>query len=264
MDTGIVAIVRPVSDAMQLCELTHLDRSPIDLALARRQHADYVGTLRRLGCVVHELPPAHDLPDAVFVEDTAVVLEEIAVLTRPGAASRRPEVATMAAALARWRKCVSIEAPGTLDGGDVLRIGCTLYVGSTPRSSAEGIRQLGTAVAPHGYRVVAVPVRGCLHLKSAVTLVAPDTLLVNPDWVDPAQWPALRRIDVDPREPQAANALAVGEHVVMPASFPRTRDRLAAAGFDVAPVDASEVQKAEGGVTCCSVLLRVAQAAFQQ
>ena len=264
MNAGLLAIVRPVSDAMQRCELTHLDRAPIDVALARRQHAEYVATLARLGCTVHELPPAHHLPDAVFVEDTAVVLDEVAVLTRPGATSRRQEVPAMSAALARWRSCVAIEAPGTLDGGDVLRVGRTLYVGGTPRSSAEGAAQLAAAVAPHGYRVEVVPVRGCLHLTSAVTLVAPDTLLVNPDWVDPAHWPTLRRIDVDPGEPQAANALEIGGRVVMPASFPRTQARLSSAGLEVVPVDASEVQKAEGGVTCCSVLLRVAQAAFQQ
>jgi dimethylargininase len=264
MNAGLLAIVRPVSDAMQHCELTHLDRAPIDVALARRQHADYVATLERLGCAVHELPPAHDLPDAVFVEDTAVVLDEVAVLTRPGAASRRPEVPAMAAALAGFRSCASIEAPGTLDGGDVLRVGRTLYVGLTPRSNADGIAQLAGAVAPHGYRVEAVPVRGCLHLKSAVTLVAPDTLLVNPDWVDPAQWPGLRSIEVDRREPPAANALAMDGRVLMPASFRHTRERLAAAGLEPVPLDVSEVQKAEGGVTCCSVILRVGQAGFQQ
>ena len=264
MNAGLLAIVRPVSDAMQRCELTHLDRAPIDVALARAQHSAYVDALRRLGCAVHELPPAHELPDAVFVEDTAVVLDELAVLTRPGAASRRPEVPAMATALPRWRPCVSIEAPGTLDGGDVLRIDRTLYVGRTPRSNADGIAMLAAAVAPHGYRVVAVPVRGCLHLKSAVTLVAPDTLLLNPGWVDPAHWPGLRRVEVDAREPNAANALGIDGRVLMPASFPHTRQRMTAAGLDVVPVDASEVQKAEGGVTCCSVILRVAQAGFQQ
>ena len=264
MNAGLLAIVRPVSDAMQHCELTHLDRSPIDVTLARRQHADYVAMLASLGCDVHELPAAQDLPDAVFVEDTAVVLDEVAVLTRPGAATRRPEVAAMATALGCWRACVSIEAPGTLDGGDVLRVDHTLYVGRTPRSNAEGIAQLAAAVAPHGYRVEAVPVRGCLHLKSAVTRVAADMLLLNPEWVDPAHWPGLRRIDVDALEPQAANALEVCGRVLMPASFPRTRERLVTAGLDVVPVDASEVQKAEGGVTCCSVILRVAQPGFQQ
>ncbi|MFO1394287.1 MAG: arginine deiminase-related protein [Steroidobacteraceae bacterium] len=264
MPNGLLAIVRPVSNAMQFCELTHLDRTPIDVARARRQHADYVSVLQRLGCTVHELPAAHDLPDSVFVEDTAVVLDEVAVITRPGAASRRTEVEAMAEALARWRRCVRIEAPATLDGGDVLAVDRTLYVGRTPRSNAEGISALAAAVAPHGHRVVPVGVRGCLHLKSAVTQVAPDALLVNADWVDPATWPGLRRIDVDAREPQAANALAVGGRVLTPSSFPRTHERLAAAGLEVITVDASEVQKAEGGVTCCSVILRAVQAGFQQ
>lgn len=264
MTYGFLAIVRPVADAMQRCELTHLERTPIDVERARRQHAGYVEALAGLGCTIHELPAAHDLPDSVFVEDTAVVLDEVAVVTRPGAASRRAEVDAMAGALARWRHCVRVEAPGTLDGGDVLVVDRTLYVGRTPRSNAAGIAALAAAVAPHGHRVVPVDVRGCLHLKSAVTRVAPDALLVNPDWVDPGTWPGLRRIDVDPGEPHAANALACGGRVLSPSSFPGTHERLARAGLEVVTVDASEVQRAEGGVTCCSVILRCGQAGFQQ
>jgi dimethylargininase len=253
---AVIALVRPVSDAMERCELTHLDRAPIDVALARRQHATYVETLRRLGCDVHELPAAPELPDSVFVEDTAVVLDDVAVITRPGAASRRPEVGPVADALARWRPCVPIEAPGTVDGGDVLQVGRDLYVGRTPRSSDAGIAQLAAAVAPYGHRVIAVDVRGCLHLKSAVTLVGPDTLLLNDAWVDRAVWPGMRCIAVAEGESEAANALAVGEAVLSPSAFPRTHSRLAAAGLTVVTVDASEVRKAEGGVTCCSVIFR--------
>jgi dimethylargininase len=239
---------------MARCELTHLARSPIDVALAEHQHATYAHALATLGCRLLELPSEPDLPDSVFVEDTAVVLDEIAVLTRPGAASRQPEVDSVAAVLLLWRPCVRIESPGTLDGGDVLRVGRDLYVGQSGRSNAAGIAQLAAAVVPHGYRVVPVPVRGCLHLKSAVTLVAPDTLLVNDECVDRGHWPGLRFVAVAPGEPHAANALLVGDSVIHPASEVRTRERLEAAGVRVVPLDVSEVQKAEGGVTCCSVL----------
>jgi dimethylargininase len=248
------ALIRSVSPAMAHCELTHLARSPIDVALAERQHAAYAHALASLGCRLLELPAEPDLPDSVFVEDTAVVLDEVAVLTRPGAASRQAEVDSVAGVLALWRPCVRIDAPGTLDGGDVLRVGRDLYVGQSGRSNAAGISQLAAALAPHGYRVVPVPVRGCLHLKSAVTLVGPETLLVNDDWVDRSHWRGLRFIAVAPGEPHAANALAVGGAVIHPASEARTRERLEAAGLRVMPVDVSEVQKAEGGVTCCSVL----------
>jgi dimethylargininase len=248
------ALIRSVSPAMARCELTHLARSPIDVALAERQHAAYAHALASLGCRLLELPAEPDLPDSVFVEDTAVVLDEVAVLTRPGAASRQAEVDSVAGVLGLWRPCVRIDAPGTLDGGDVLRVGRDLYVGQSGRSNAAGISQLAAALAPHGYRVVPMPVRGCLHLKSAVTLVGPETLLVNDDWVDRSHWPGLRFIAVAPGEPHAANALAVGGAVIHPASEVRTRERLEAAGVRVVPVDVSEVQKAEGGVTCCSLL----------
>jgi dimethylargininase len=248
------ALIRHVSAAMARCELTHLARSPIDVELAERQHAQYAQTLVSLGCRLLELAPEPDLPDSVFVEDTVVVLDDVAVLTRPGAESRRPEVASVASVIELWRPCVRIEAPGTLDGGDVLRVGRELFVGQSGRSNAEGISQLAAAIAPYGYRTVPVPVRGCLHLKSAVTLVAPDTLLINDAWVDRSHWPGMRFIPVAPEERHAANALRVADAVIHPASETRTRERLAAAGLKVVQVDVSEVQKAEGGVTCCSVI----------
>jgi dimethylargininase len=250
----LFALVRAVSPAMDRCELTHLARSPIDVELAERQHARYTQALVSLGCRLLELPAESELPDSVFVEDTAVVLDEIAVLTRPGTESRQAEVASVAKVLELWRRCVRIQPPGTLDGGDVLRLGHELFVGQSGRSNAAGIAQLADAVAPAGYRVVPVPVRGCLHLKSAVTSVAPDTLLVNDAWVDRSHWPGFRLIAVAPEEPHAANALRIGETVIHAASEIRTRERLEAAGLRVVPIDVSEVQKAEGGVTCCSVI----------
>jgi dimethylargininase len=249
-----LALVRAISPAMERCELTHLARTALDVRLAEKQHARYGQTLVALGCRLLELPAEPQLPDSVFVEDTAVVLDEVAILTRPGAASRQPEVDSVARVLENWRPCVHIEAPGTLDGGDVLQIGRDVFVGRSGRSNPDGIRQLAAAIAPFGHRTVSVPVRGCLHLKSAVTSVGPDTLLVNPEWVDRDPWPGMRFITVDPEEPHAANALWVGQAVISPASAPRTHERLRAAGLQVVPLDVSEIQKAEGGVTCCSVI----------
>ncbi|HJR12716.1 MAG TPA: arginine deiminase-related protein [Rhodanobacteraceae bacterium] len=249
-----IAITRAVSRALEHCELTHLPRCPIDLARARRQHAAYEEALREAGCEVRQLPEQPGQPDSVFVEDTAVVLDEVAVITRPGAASRRGEVESMAAALAGLRKIVRIEAPDTLDGGDVLRLDRVLYVGASARSSAGGIAQLGRLLARFDYSVVAVPLRDCLHLKSAVTQVAPAQVLLNPAWVDARCFPGWGSVSIDAAEPHGANTLHVGGALIYPASCPRTADALRKLGIDVRGVDMSETEKAEGGVTCCSVI----------
>jgi dimethylargininase len=259
-----IAFIRDVSPALERCELSHLPRVTIDLDKARRQHQRYAETLAELGCRVESLPPLPEHADAVFVEDTAVVLDEIAVITRPGAESRRAEADTSAAALARYKPLAYIEAPGTLDGGDVLRVGRRLYVGLSARSNRAGIEQLRAHLEPHGYSVVAVPLKDCLHLKTAATQVgqlksaaaevAPGILLINPEWVDKSAFAGVDFIEVDPAEPFAANAVLVGGAVVYPASYPRTRARLEQRGLDVRVVDMSETEKAEGGVTCCSLL----------
>jgi len=261
-----IALVRDVSPALENCELSFQPRVPIDLELARRQHRDYVDTLAALGCRVETLPPLPDNPDAVFVEDTAVVLDEIAIVTRPGAESRRAETDSSAAALARYKKLAYIEAPGTLDGGDVLTVGRTLYVGLSARSNHAGIEQLRAHLTPHGYRVESVTLKGCLHLKTAATQVgllknaatevAPGLLLINPEWVDKSAFHGVDFIEVDPAEPFAANAVLIGDELVYPESFPRTRARLEQAGIKVNAVDMSETEKAEGGVTCCSLLFQ--------
>lgn len=249
-----IAITRAVSSALGRCELTHLDRQQIDVDLARTQHAAYEQALRGAGCDVRQLSEEPDMPDSVFVEDTAIVLDEVAVLTRPGAESRRGEIESMAKALAPFRTLLRIEAPGTVDGGDVLRLGRVIYVGETTRSNAEGIKQLRALVKPFDYRVQAVPLHGCLHLKSAAIQVAPDLLLVNPDWVDAQNFPGYRTIVVHPDEPSAANAVMVGSRLLYSASFPRTADLLRQAGIDVHTVEMSETEKAEGAMTCCSVI----------
>ena len=253
--TARLAITRGVSPALARCELTHLERAPIDVARAAAQHAAYVRALAGLGCRVVELAAEPDLPDCVFVEDTAVVVDELAVITRPGAASRRPEPAAVARELARHRPLAEVVAPGTLDGGDVLRLGRSVLVGRSGRSNDAGIAQLEALLAPHSYTVEGVPVSDCLHLKSAVTQVAPDAVLLNPAWVGPATFAGWRVIAVDPDEPHAANALLLGDAVIYPTAFPRTAARLAAASVRIVAVDVSELAKAEGAVTCCSVVL---------
>jgi dimethylargininase len=250
-----LAITRKVSPALGDCLLTHLERRPIDVELARRQHAAYEELLEDLGYTVHSLPAEPQLPDSVFVEDAAIVLAEAAVITRPGAAARRPETTSVAAALEPHRALLRLAAPATLDGGDVLRLGRSLFVGRTERTDEAGMEQLGDLVRPLGYEVVAVPVQGCLHLKSAVTEVAENTVLLNPAMVEPRFFADCSVIEVDSQEPDAANALRAGEAVVMPAHHPRTRRRLEQQGLRVFAVEASEVAKAEGGVTCCSLLL---------
>ena len=251
-----IAVTREVSPALGDCELSYVPREAIDVARASAQHRDYQRALETLGCRLLALPAEPGLPDSVFVEDVAIVLDEVAILTRPGASSRRGEVTSVAEVLRHYRPVWAIEAPGTLDGGDVLHVGRTLYVGESARSNAEGIAQLRELVADHGYAVQGVPTHGCLHLKSAVTQLDSGTLLLQPEWVDRARFADFHVIEIDPAEPHAANVLRIGDALVMPASFPHTRQRLLDAGFHVIAVDVSELQKAEGAVTCCSLVFR--------
>ncbi len=249
-----VAITREVSSSIDQCELTHFARTPIDVDLARRQHLQYEEALARLGLEVITLPEQPDFPDAVFVEDTAIVFDEVAVITRPGAESRRTEVESVRAALEPYRSVCIVTEPATLDGGDVLVVGKNVYVGLSGRSNAASVAQLAVFLVDFGYRVQGVEVTGCLHLKSAVTRVAENTLLVNPAWIDPSIFAEYDLIEVDPTEPYAANALYINGAIIYPTSFPKTRRILEERGIQVVPVDASEVQKAEGAVTCCSLV----------
>ncbi len=253
-----LALTREVGPALARCELTHLSRQPIDPDLAREQHRRYEACLAGAGFAVRRLPDEPDLPDAVFVEDAAVVLDEVAIVARPGAVSRRPEVPSVADALRPYRKLAPIEAPATLDGGDVLVAGRTIYAGASSRTNAAGIDALRRVAARYGYEVRAVPVSRCLHLKSAVTLVGPGAALLNPGWVEASGFSGLDLVETDPGELHAANALAAGDVVIYPAAYPRTLARLEARGLRVVTVDISELAKAEGAVTCCSLLLEVA------
>jgi dimethylargininase len=261
--TPHLAITRDVSPDFGACELTHLERVPIDVDRARAQHRAYEQALMDAGYRIERLAAGHDLPDSVFVEDVAIVFDEVAIVTRPGAASRRAEVPAVATALAPHRRLEMITPPGTIDGGDVLVVGRHVFVGRSSRTNADAIHQVRGLLKPFGYQVREVEVSGCLHLKSAVTAVGDDLLLANPDWIDCA--PLLREhqcavIELDPAEPFAANALRLADRVILPAAFPRTAARLRARGLRVETVDVSELAKAEGAVTCCSVLVEESRA----
>jgi dimethylargininase len=251
------AITRAVSPSMNRCELTYLERQEIDIARAVEQHDAYVRCLREIGLAVTELPADPRLPDSVFVEDPAVVVDEIAVIARMGAESRRGEAHAMADALARFRPLVRMTPPATLDGGDVFRVGRTLFAGRSQRTNEEGIAQLAAAVAPYDYEVRPVEVRGCLHLKSGACWVGGETLLVNREWVDATVFAGYDLVEVE--EPWAADVLAIGNIVLMPDGFPKTRAMLERTGFAVRTIDVSELQKAEAGVTCMSVIFRTPQ-----
>ena len=252
----VIAITRDVSPRFAECELTHLERTPIDLVRARAQHRGYVDTLRKLGCDIIALPAEADLPDSVFVEDTAIIFPEVAVIARPGADSRKPETESIVRALTPLIKLVHVHEPATVDGGDVLVLGKKIYVGLSTRSNQAAIEQLNQLLREYGYTTIGVPLDDCLHLKSAATRVDDRTLLINKNWVDPNCFADFDLIEVDPSEPHAANCLPVGGAIVFPTAFPKTRARLEERGYRVITLDVSELAKAEGALTCCSLIIQ--------
>lgn len=254
-----IALMRGVPPTLADCELTWLKREPIDLGRAVAQHAAYASLLAALGLEVVELPADPAFPDCCFVEDVAVVLDEVALLTRPGAESRRGEIAGVEAALARYRRIETTPAPATLEGGDVLCVGRTLFVGSSSRTNPAGAARLSAVAEPLGYRVVPVPVTGCLHLKSAVTALDESRLLVSRGWLDPDPLAGFELVDVALEEPGAANVLRVAGVIVAHPGFPRTIDRVASLGYSVRTLDVSEFLKAEAALTCKSVLITPAR-----
>lgn len=240
------------------CELTHLQRAPIDLGRAVAQHAAYEDALAAAGFELVRLAPLDDCADAIFVEDTALVLGGNAVILNPGVASRRGETESVATGLAG--DLVVHRLPrGHVDGGDVMKLGRTLFVGLSTRSDEAGLRALGEVVAPLGYRVEPAKATGCLHLKSAITFAGPDgagrpVYVHNPDFLPALEGVAAEPVAVAPGEPDAANVLRAGGKLLCPADSPRTADALAARGFDVVRLDISEMRKAEAALTCMSLL----------
>ena len=250
----LTALTRAVSPTLGSCALTYLPRQTIDIAKAIEQHAAYKRCLAGLGVHVISLPPEPELPDAVFVEDPVVVVDQVAVIARTGAESRRKEVDSLAQALAPFRPLRHMREPATLEGGDVLRVDSDIFVGLSPRTNEAGVSQLAAELGPFGYAVKPVKVHGALHFKTACSHIGGETLLVNRAWIDASPLGEYRLVDVAEDEPWAANALRIGDTVLIPASFPHTEAILRREGFRVQPLDVSELQKAEGSVTCLSVI----------
>jgi dimethylargininase len=257
----LIAITRQVSPSINNCELSFHERQPIDVARAIAQHEAYQDCLRELGVRVVSLPAEPELPDAVFVEDPALVFDEVAIISVMGAPSRRAEAKSLAEALSNYRPIKFLTEPATLDGGDVMCAGRKVFVGLSLRTNREGVAQLRDVLEPYDYVVQPVDVRGCLHLKSACSYLGKGAVLVNRAWIDAEPLHEVELIDVPAEEPAAANALLVNDVEVLPDSFPKTRALLEGRGFPVRAIDVSELQKAEAGVTCTSLIFNDKQKA---
>lgn len=244
-----LACLRPVSQAIALCQLTYMPRRRIDYTLAAEQHRAYAALLAALGLQVVLLPPEPFLADATFVEDAALVFDEVAVICAP-IRSRQPEIDSVTRFLAGHRRLASTPRHARLEGGDVIQKGRTIYVGHSQRTDLAGIAALRQVLEPFGYGVRTVHVGTCLHLSTAASYLGDETFLVNPRWVDVEAFAGQRVLAVPEHEPWAANALRVGGTVILPAAFGATRALLERHGFTVAPIDVSELLKAEAGVTC--------------
>jgi dimethylargininase len=251
---AFTAITREVSSSINRCELSFHVREPIDVDKAIAQHKAYQNRLAEAGVRVVSLRAEPELPDAVFVEDAAVVTDEVAIIARMGAPSRRSETSTLIDALSRYRPIKFVLDPATLDGGDVVCVGQRVFVGLSRRTNEEGLAQIRDFLHVYDYDVRPVEVRGCLHLKSACSYIGNDTILANRSWIDANQFPGFQLIDVPDEESGGANALLLNGVVLMPGSFPKTRALLEQRGFHVQTVDLSELQKAEAGVTCTSLI----------
>jgi dimethylargininase len=250
----LTAITREVSQSINDCELSFHARQPIDVAKAVAQHKAYQDCLAQLGVRIVSLPAEPELPDAVFVEDAAVVVDEVAVITNMGAPSRRPEARSLVDTLSRYRPVKFLVEPATLDGGDVIRVGHRIFVGLSQRTNRQGFTQLRDILGAYGYEVQPVEVKGCLHLKSACSRIGNDTILVNRSLIDVGSLRGYELIDLPNDEPGGANALLIKDVVIIAASFPKTRTLLEQRGFHVKTIDLSELQKAEAGVTCTSLV----------
>ncbi len=253
-DANLVAMTRAPSPRMELGERTYVDDTPIDGPLALHQHQQYQDALRRCGARVVSLPACQDLADCVFVEDTAIVVDELAVMMSMGAVSRRDEVPTIEAALREFRTIAHVKLPARIDGGDVVRSGHEVFVGLSQRTNPAGADALRDILAPFGYSVTAVPVLGCLHLKTACSALPDGSLLVNSDLIGVSPIRGRELVSVPKAEPLAGDVLVIGERIIASDAFPETISLLGSRGWEVVPVSVSEFAKAEGGVTCMSLV----------
>ena len=250
----LIALTREPSPRLAEGEVTFMERSLVDYPRALAQHRAYCDALEDCGVSVRVLPYLDALPDSVFVEDTAVVLDEVAILLPLGAPSRRAESAPMRDVLSEFRPVIERPSIARIEGGDVLRIGRTLLVGLSTRTNAEGVAALESITAPYGYDVIPIEVRGCLHFKTGCTALNDSTLLVNPDWIDVTPLRDFELVQVASSEPWAANVLRIGDQLIAASATSRTIERITARGHDVRPVDISEFAKVEAGLTCMSVV----------
>ena|SRR5829696_344924 len=248
------ALTRGVSPTIGDCTLTFMEREQVDVAVATRQHEAYTQCLKKMGVQVMSLELLSEAPDAVFIQDTAVVVDEVAVVATMGAACRAGEVESVAEALSSQRPLRRLSPPAMLEGGDVVRVGRTLYVGVSGRTNLEGIRQLSDILAPYDYQVRPVGVRGCLHLSTGCSYLGRGLMLLNPVWVDAAPFRQFEIFEVPETESWAANTIAVGDTVLVASAFERTCALVEGQGFNVVATDISEIQKAEGALTCMSLL----------
>src|SRR5580704_12753930 len=248
-----IGMVRQPGSRLAEGIVTYISRTPVDVAVARAQHGAYVDALAASGWMIQQVSAAEDCPDSVFIEDTVVICEDLAVLTRPGAPGRRAEVAGVAQVVrSLGLRTARIEEPGILEGGDVLQVGSMVYAGRGGRTNGEGIRQLRSLLAPLGRTVIAVPLTNVLHLKSAVTALPDGTFLLLPGLVPAELFPAVRPV----AEEGGCHVVPLGgDRVLIAASAPRTAEFLDNLGFTPVVVDISEFEKLEGCVTCLSVLL---------
>lgn len=256
--TGLIAITHLPSPNMQQGERTFAGDDVVDNALALRQHGAYRDALRSCGANVVVLDIYRSMPDCVFVEDTALVLDELAVMMSPGAESRRGEPIGIEPTLREHRSIERVSLPATIDGGDIVRAGRDLYVGRSPRTNAAGIESLRQIVQRYGYTVTAVPVRGCLHLKTACSALPDGRFLVNDGWIDASVLPTTKLIQVPDGEQWSGDVLAIGDRIIASDAFPETLMLLESAAAAVIPVSVSEYAKVEGGVTCLSLVFRAA------
>ena len=250
-----IAFVRRPASSLVHCEVTHVAREEIDLPSAFRQHQEYRQAIQNGGVTVESLPPEESFPDGACIEDNAIILPELAVIASMGTASRQSEPALLVSVLSRHRRLVDVSPPATIEGGDVFRIGKTLYVGASSRTNRAGVNALRDIVEPLGYGVALLPIRGCLHLKTACTPLDDDTLLVNPDWLDGDALKTFRLVSIPSEEPFAANVLRLPAGILGNAAYPRTLDLIQAHGYPATGVELTEFSKAEAGPTCLSLIV---------
>lgn len=250
-----IAITRMPAASIAKCELTFIDRIPIDYTKAQGQHRDYCEALEACGVKVVRLPAADNLADSVFVEDTAIILDEVAIITPMGIASRRPEPALIEPDIARFRPTLHINLPATIEGGDVMRLGKAIFVSLSTRTNDAGIEALRTLAAPYGYTVTKVTLRDCLHLKSACTALDDQTILVYSAGVDTSAFEEYKLVEVAADEPGAANVVRANSSILMNSQYPQTAKIVEEHGYQVCAVDTSEFTKAEAAMTCMSLII---------